>query len=49
MLRYIVSISPKGKFTVPIEIRKKLGLTPSTKLKVFVKEGKIIFKTLNQN
>ena len=43
-MAYIVSISPQGSFTVPIAIRREFGLTKPAKLKMFVREGKVVIR-----
>jgi antitoxin PrlF len=38
MKEYVSSVSPKGQITIPIEIRKRLGVEPRDKV-VFLVEG----------
>ncbi|MDP3955131.1 MAG: AbrB/MazE/SpoVT family DNA-binding domain-containing protein [bacterium] len=44
---YIVSISSNGRITVPLEIRKKLGLDKPTKVLIWEEKGKIFIEPKN--
>jgi AbrB family looped-hinge helix DNA binding protein len=41
MKEYISSVSPKGQVTLPIEIRKQLGIKPKDKVALSIDEGSI--------
>lgn len=41
MREYVSSISPKGQITIPIEIRKRLGVKPKDKVLFLIEEDGI--------
>jgi len=42
--KYLLNISKKGLFTIPIEIRRKFGLKKGMKLNACVKNGNLFFE-----
>jgi AbrB family looped-hinge helix DNA binding protein len=40
----VSKVSDKGLVTIPLEIRKKLGLTPGTKMVIMATENAVILK-----
>ncbi len=41
-------VSTRGRVTIPVEIRRKLGIRPGTKLIVREEEGRIVVMTFAQ-
>ena len=44
MTRRLTTISSKGQITVPLEIRKRLGLRPGDRVEFVVDEGRITIR-----
>jgi len=42
MKEYVRSISPKGQITIPLEVRKLLGVKPKDKVAFRVEEGEVV-------
>jgi AbrB family looped-hinge helix DNA binding protein len=39
--RYFSSVSPKGQITLPVEIRKELGLQPRDQVEIELRDGQV--------
>lgn len=44
MQNRLISPTERGQVTIPKEIRKKLQITPSTKLRVYVENNKVVLE-----
>ncbi len=45
----IVKTSPKGQVVIPVEIRRKFGIKPGTKIYVSEEEDRVILRPLSNN
>ncbi len=43
---YLVSITPQGRFTVPINLRRELGLMIPQKVNISEKDGRLIVEPI---
>lgn len=41
-----VSVTTKGQVTIPVELRKKFGIAPGSKVEVVDEEGRIVVKKI---
>jgi AbrB family looped-hinge helix DNA binding protein len=44
MRQYVGTVGPKGQVTLPIEVRKELGISPSDKVIIVVKAGSAVVR-----
>ncbi len=42
-----VSPTVRGQITIPKEVRKKLGITPNTRLKIYVENNRIVIEPVS--
>jgi len=45
----LITLDNAGKISIPLDIQKKLGLTPQSQLSIEVEEGKLIIQPLPSN
>ncbi|MEP7384607.1 MAG: AbrB/MazE/SpoVT family DNA-binding domain-containing protein [Gemmatimonadota bacterium] len=44
-----MKITTKGQVTIPIAVRKQLGLLPNTEVEFVVEDGRAVLRTLRPN
>ncbi len=44
MKEYLSSVSPKGQITIPVEIRKRLGVKPRDRVVFYVEDDEVKIK-----
>ncbi len=48
MLRQITSVSTKGQFVIPAEMRTSLGIKPGTRIAVTQEESRIVLEPVSE-
>jgi AbrB family looped-hinge helix DNA binding protein len=42
MTEAVVTVNEQGRVTIPLELRRELGIEPGTRLVVYVEDGRLI-------